>query len=558
MLFSVFEQWPAEHPTDPSLQPPSKPFKQQITDVDRQKEEEELQMALALSIKDRASQSSTQKPAQDSSTTSAGASAAPAPTSPLPSGTTAATVSRVRALYDFQPSEPGELQFRKGDVIAVLESVYKDWWKGLLRGQTGIFPLNYVEKLQDPTAEELQREAEMEGEVFGQIKNVERLLALLSTSSPDTKSRDNEEITVSGIGAYVWQVLIASDTVSIDCGDTAETRRTHCEILAEERFVCIPTAEHSQLAKPSQTTSPSSTRNSSKPVATTKHYSSRPYRSLLSPFTAARRQRHIATEQVEVAAAAGAVVATKHTRLHSRTINATTRPHSPPKSSTRHPATDLRRSTSSRQASIPSVTPARRARSPCRPAHTASSSSSSRGSQSRATTSHKSCPRPTSSPPINNRRRNSSSSSNTARKPRHSHNSHRPSNTTTNPTTRTTTAKTSTPTPPSSSSSSNHTPRNATPSKHPTRSPPARQATRPCRRSIPAARRTHHKARTRSSSSSSITRTSSTPCPITGTLPLEEACELVEAARRGMRAIFTAKRLAGREGKQWVGERRSQ
>jgi len=91
------------------------------------------------------------------------------------------------------------LQFRKGDIIAVLESVYKDWWKGSLRGQTGIFPLNYVEKLQDPTQDELQREAQMEAEVFAEIKNVEKLLTLLSTSGSDVNSRDNEEITASGV-----------------------------------------------------------------------------------------------------------------------------------------------------------------------------------------------------------------------------------------------------------------------------------------------------------------------------------------------------------------------
>jgi signal transducing adaptor molecule len=79
----------------------------------------------------------------------------------------------------------------------VLESVYKDWWKGSLRGQTGIFPLNYVEKLQDPTREELEREAQNEAEVFAQIRNVEKLLALLSTSSQPGggDARDNEEIT---------------------------------------------------------------------------------------------------------------------------------------------------------------------------------------------------------------------------------------------------------------------------------------------------------------------------------------------------------------------------
>jgi signal transducing adaptor molecule len=183
---------------DPNLHPPSKPTKRQITSVDRQKEEEELQMALALSIKDKASreQASAKKAshAGSSSTTEGSSQKAPAP-QPVPSGTTAATVSRVRALFDFQPSEPGELQFRKGDIIAVLESVYKDWWKGSLKGQTGIFPLNYVEKLADPTQEELQREAHMEAEVFAEIKNVEKLLTLLSTSSSELNVKDNEEIT---------------------------------------------------------------------------------------------------------------------------------------------------------------------------------------------------------------------------------------------------------------------------------------------------------------------------------------------------------------------------
>ena len=192
---------------DPNLHPPSKPTKRQITDADRQKEEDELQMALELSVRDRQSSTSSaaQKTPQNSNAPINNASqqqqsAAPAPH--MSSGTTAATVSRVRALFDFQPSEAGELQFKKGDVIAVLESVYKDWWKGSLRGQTGIFPLNYVEKLADPTREELAREAQMEAEVFAEIKNVEKLLTLLSASGSgggaagsEQNVRDNEEIT---------------------------------------------------------------------------------------------------------------------------------------------------------------------------------------------------------------------------------------------------------------------------------------------------------------------------------------------------------------------------
>lgn len=190
---------------DPNLQPPSKPGKREITDVDRQMEEEELQMALALSINDKATPAAATAataPRAEPSSAAAVASASPPtnqgePTESQPalSGTSVATVSRVRALFDFQPSEPGELQFRKGDTIAVLESVYKDWWKGSLRGQTGIFPLNYVEKLPDPTVGELQREAQMEADVFGQIKSVEKLLTLLSTRNTDLNVQENEEIT---------------------------------------------------------------------------------------------------------------------------------------------------------------------------------------------------------------------------------------------------------------------------------------------------------------------------------------------------------------------------
>ena len=183
---------------NPNIQPPQAPTKRQITDVDRQKEEEELQMALKLSIQDKGKAVASPPPQElnaQSSSQPANSSQSQPQAAPVSSGTTAATVSRVRALFDFVPSESGELQFRKGDVIAVIESVYKDWWKGSLRGQTGIFPLNYVEKLQDPTNEDLQREAEMEADVFSQIKNVEKLLALLSTNAGDVSVRENEEIT---------------------------------------------------------------------------------------------------------------------------------------------------------------------------------------------------------------------------------------------------------------------------------------------------------------------------------------------------------------------------
>ncbi len=196
--------------TNPTLQPPSAPQKNNLTELDRQKEDEELQMALKLSLQEEERKKkvaeSVTSPGQG--TTGVGGSAGQVdPVVSHPTGTTAATVSRVRALYDFVPNEPGELEFRKGDVIAVLESVYKDWWRGSLKGKTGIFPLNYVEKLTDPTPDELQREAQMEADVFAEIKNVEKLLTLLSTSNTAPREEDNEEISVCPISTGTFFLL---------------------------------------------------------------------------------------------------------------------------------------------------------------------------------------------------------------------------------------------------------------------------------------------------------------------------------------------------------------
>lgn len=200
-------------------------------------------MALALSVKDH-------KPAQQNSSAPGPSTQAQQPP-PQPVGQTAATVSRVRALFDFTPSEPGELAFGKGDIIAVLESVYKDWWKGSLKGQTGIFPLNYVEKLQDPTKEELEREAQMEAEVFAEMKNVEKLLALLSTTSESGRGdvRDNEEITT----LYHSTLAIRPKLIEL-IGKYSQKKGMHDDAAA------LYPANNFQM------TSPSSTRNSSKLV----------------------------------------------------------------------------------------------------------------------------------------------------------------------------------------------------------------------------------------------------------------------------------------------------
>jgi len=59
------------------------------------------------------------------------------------------SIQHVRALYDYIAEADGDLSFKEGDMIEILEKTgnVNDWWKGRLHGQVGLFPANYTEKL---------------------------------------------------------------------------------------------------------------------------------------------------------------------------------------------------------------------------------------------------------------------------------------------------------------------------------------------------------------------------------------------------------------------------
>ncbi|XP_039622909.1 SH3-domain GRB2-like 1b isoform X1 [Polypterus senegalus] len=52
-----------------------------------------------------------------------------------------------KALYDFEPENDGELGFKEGDIITLTNQIDDNWYEGMLHGQSGFFPLNYVEVL---------------------------------------------------------------------------------------------------------------------------------------------------------------------------------------------------------------------------------------------------------------------------------------------------------------------------------------------------------------------------------------------------------------------------
>lgn len=161
---------------------PNEPPPPNVDDEIRRREEEELQRVLELSVQDKGGQSKW----SDYTLTSSGATGAnqgqsssqpyrapPAESGYVPASavppqvhvqtntaparhppshdivspvnpTPSVLVTRVRALHSFEPTESGELAFERGDIIKVVDRGYKDWWRGQLRGRTGIFPVNYV------------------------------------------------------------------------------------------------------------------------------------------------------------------------------------------------------------------------------------------------------------------------------------------------------------------------------------------------------------------------------------------------------------------------------
>ncbi|XP_026064000.1 GRB2-related adapter protein-like [Carassius auratus] len=71
----------------------------------------------------------------------------PVPRRPSESLPAPKSTIQVRAIYDFTAEEDDELGFSAGEIIEILDRSDASWWRGRLRGRTGLFPSNYTEPI---------------------------------------------------------------------------------------------------------------------------------------------------------------------------------------------------------------------------------------------------------------------------------------------------------------------------------------------------------------------------------------------------------------------------
>lgn len=93
--------------------------------------------------------------------------------SPKPTLLTAAQF-QAKVLYSYVPVNDDELSIQENDVVTVLRLVEDGWYEGIFNGKRGVFPSNYVQKLDEPPAspmaiDDVNKKKKVFGIGFGNI-----------------------------------------------------------------------------------------------------------------------------------------------------------------------------------------------------------------------------------------------------------------------------------------------------------------------------------------------------------------------------------------------------
>lgn len=83
------------------------------------------------------------------------------------------------ARFDFEGEHSDELSFSEGDVIQLKEYMGQDWARGQIGGHTGIFPLNFVDVIEDlppPPSQKPSKKVALPGKIFWRHSDIHYVL----------------------------------------------------------------------------------------------------------------------------------------------------------------------------------------------------------------------------------------------------------------------------------------------------------------------------------------------------------------------------------------------
>ncbi|MFH4975655.1 hypothetical protein AB6A40_002364 [Gnathostoma spinigerum] len=95
----------------------------------------------------------------------------------------------VLALYDYTEKSPREVSIKKGDVLTLLNSSNKDWWKVEVNDRQGFVPAAYVKKVEPGAAQQPSQQVSSIGAKQNEIEDQYEKLSRLG----DTRKRKLEE-----------------------------------------------------------------------------------------------------------------------------------------------------------------------------------------------------------------------------------------------------------------------------------------------------------------------------------------------------------------------------
>ena len=108
--------------------------------------------------------------------------------------------------YDYEKAEDNEVELKEGEYVTDIEMVDENWWMGSnSRGETGLFPSNYVEIVEDAELDVQRAEAEHP------LTHAPPIQGATATALYDYEAAEDNELTfpenakIIGVVSRIWQ-----------------------------------------------------------------------------------------------------------------------------------------------------------------------------------------------------------------------------------------------------------------------------------------------------------------------------------------------------------------